>query len=469
MKISIKHLIIAALAGAATIPATAQDKSGSNWFFGNKAGLNLEDVPYVMEDGQLLSSSTCASISTPNGDLRCYTNGVTLWNGKHLIVQGGNNLKGNVNASQGAVIIPKPEDAKLFYIFTTPANGVDGQGGIDSLRYSVVDMTANTGLGVVTPEKNIALFGQVEEKVTAIYSPDGTYAWLLAHGFKNNKYIAYKLTANGISAPVVSSVGEVDDQGGRGCMKFSPDGKHVARALTLKNKAELLNFDMATGVVSAPIVFNGLTGVNGVEFSSYSNRLYFTTVAVGKNLVNQYNINLTSADEIVASKTIINTADGVYPTALQLGYNGLIYSANAQSDNLGIITNADTSGLQTQLTFDGVALSSMVFSGLPAFCQNNFARVMPPPVQTSINMRGVLNAKVFPNPSTDGIFYFTTNSSFDKLPEIKVANAAGIGAPFTASLLNGQLVLDLSMNPSGIYLAIVNIGGRSVEFKLFRK
>ena len=74
----IAYMLLFALVVLAVRNVSAQ-KEATNWYFGNKAGLNLENVTYTMGDGALVSNSTCATIATPEGDLRMYTNGVTLW------------------------------------------------------------------------------------------------------------------------------------------------------------------------------------------------------------------------------------------------------------------------------------------------------------------------------------------------------------------------------------------------------
>src|SRR5699024_8437741 len=108
----------------------------SNWYFGNKAGLNFEDCqdPSVLTDGQLVQEEGCASISDSEGNLLFYTDGQVVYNANHEIMPNGTGLLGDQSSSQSAIIIPKPGDETSYYIFTT-----DKEAGSDGLNYSVVD------------------------------------------------------------------------------------------------------------------------------------------------------------------------------------------------------------------------------------------------------------------------------------------------------------------------------------------
>lgn len=428
-------------------------RQATNWYFGNKSGLNLENVTYVMSDGALISNASCASICEPTGDLRMYTNGNTIWNAKHLIVANGTDIAGNANGSQGAIIVPVPTSNHLFYVFTAPANGVNTMGQPDSLRYTIVDMSANGGMGAVEAlHKNVPIYGVVEEKLTAVYDANGIDVWIIAHGFKNNKYVAYKLTQDGLEGPVESTLGIADNLGGRGCMKASPNGAKIARALTLQNKVELVDFNNATGVVSNASAIGSLPGCYGVEFSSYSSRLFVTTVGVNQNYINQFDLKQPSITDIIASKYTITPPDQVYPTALQLGYNGIIYMSNAQSSSLGKIQNADTLGAFLNYTHDAIDLAGTTMNGLPCFNQSYFLRVPPPPAPLAVQDDAVTSLSVYPNPS-NGVFRLDIGKNKSEDISLNVFNMTGTKIYSVDHFDKGasQITIDLSGKPAGVY------------------
>ena len=450
----IAYVLLFALTVLAVNNASAQGQA-ANWYLGNRSGLNIADTPYMMEDGVLVSDGACASYSEPDGQLSIYTNGETIWNAKHLVVNGGNNILGSSNASQGTLMIKMPALPHFIMVFTTGANGDD------SLRYTLVDIAAFSHLGQVDPmHKNIAIHGPVEEKLTAVFDDNGD-VWVVAHGYKTDEYIAFKLT--GIDypedvTPVISHVGNVDLISGKGCMKISPDGRKIARTMPLQNKVEFAAFDVNTGVVSAVNTINNMSGCYGLEFSSYSNRMYVTTQGVDQNFIHQFNIALPTYSDIVSSKHSLIPPSNTYPTALQLGYNGVIYIANAQSNTLGMITNADTLG--TQLLYGPIAqdLGRAVYNGLPAFNQGYFKRTPPIPVVTSVNEDAISSIGIYPNPS-NGVFKLNIGRNKSEELKLNIYNMTGAKIFSADKFAEGQKLIsvDLSKQPAGVYFFEVNI------------
>ena len=100
-----------------SINAIAQ-KQANNWYFGINAGLDFSRNNILpLLDGQLQTGEGCSTISDANGDLLFYTDGVTVYNRNHEIMLNGNDLNGNNSSTQSAMIIPKPLDVNIYYIF----------------------------------------------------------------------------------------------------------------------------------------------------------------------------------------------------------------------------------------------------------------------------------------------------------------------------------------------------------------
>lgn len=128
--------------------AVAQ-KEANIWYFGGKAGLDFNSgSPVALTNGQLNTLEGCASISTASGNLLFYTDGKNIYNKNHQIMNNGSGLLGHLSTSQSATIVPMPGSASLFYVFT-----LDAGGGTEGLRYSVIDMSLDGGLGSVTAKK----------------------------------------------------------------------------------------------------------------------------------------------------------------------------------------------------------------------------------------------------------------------------------------------------------------------------
>src|SRR5690606_2333321 len=116
----------------------------TNWYFGENAGIQFADAGSItiLNDGQLNTIEGCSSISDENGNLLFYTDGITVYNRLHVIMSNGFGLLGDPSSSQSAIVVPKPNDPDIYYIFTVGSNQ-----SLTGLKYSVVDMTSDGGLG----------------------------------------------------------------------------------------------------------------------------------------------------------------------------------------------------------------------------------------------------------------------------------------------------------------------------------
>ncbi len=258
------------------------------WYFGEQAGLSfVNGRPMALLDGQIDSLEGCASIATSDGDLLFYTNGETIWNRNHEIMANGEDIGGNLSATQAALIIPKPGSGNIYYVFTTDAvQFYQGGGNGGGFNYTTVDMS--NGVGVVV-EKNRSLLSQSTEKVTAVLAGNGVDIWVVTQ--KEALFYSYLISASGVDeTPVTSAVsfGVTDFNNIRGSLKASPDGSHIANAFTIfepqfTGRLYLYDFDNATGMVSGEQLIDDDFGFYGIEFSSDSSKLY----ASGKLITNE--------------------------------------------------------------------------------------------------------------------------------------------------------------------------------------
>ncbi|HIE45172.1 MAG TPA: hypothetical protein EYP87_03145, partial [Flavobacteriaceae bacterium] len=132
------------------IGTTFSQNEANIWYFGNNAGLDFSNGdPTPLNNGQLSTVEGCSSFSDSNGDLLFYSDGITVYNKNHVVMQNGNNLGGNPSSSQSGLIVPSPGDPNIFYLFTVGTNAV-GQTGYPQnagFKYYTIDMTTNGGLG----------------------------------------------------------------------------------------------------------------------------------------------------------------------------------------------------------------------------------------------------------------------------------------------------------------------------------
>ncbi|MFD0764803.1 gliding motility-associated C-terminal domain-containing protein [Mucilaginibacter lutimaris] len=351
-------------------PVYAQNQN-NNWYFGNFGGLDFNQLPVkAVTNGKLRTSEACGSISDIDGNLLFYTDGITVWDKQHNVMNNGTGLSGNVSSAQ-LVITPAPENDNIYYIFTA------GVYGNEHLDYSIVDMTLNGGLGGVTVKNSRLLSQQSSEKMVAIKHGNGKDIWLIGHATGSDMFYAWPVTKNGVGAPVTSFAGTsyIGLPGantiGIGVFKASPDGTMIATGGI--NQAggflELLNFNANTGIITtgAQKITGFASGVlpYGIEFSPNGQLLYLSEYNFF-NPANLYQIKLPFAtSNIATSSTKLATISKL--GAVQIATNGKIYISESDIGSLHAINSPDLQGVGCNLQLNAINLNgSTTQLGLPA-------------------------------------------------------------------------------------------------------
>ncbi|PWK17738.1 T9SS type B sorting domain-containing protein [Xanthomarina spongicola] len=375
-----------------TFFAYSQEEA-SNWYFGENAGIQFaaDGSVSVLNDGQLDTLEGCSSISDNNGDLVFYTDGTTVYNRLHNVMSNGFGLLGDSSSSQSAIVVPKPNDPDFYYIFTVGSNA--SQTG---LKYSVVDMTRDGGLGQVI-QKNVNLLDQCAEKVSAVLKDCASQSiWVIAlsnpTGTSTNTldtFHAFEVTTAGVNSTAVTSTFSglgISDL--RGYLKLSPSGEKLACANVQTDGLFLFDFDKDTGIASNNIRLNINSPYDqpyGIEFSPNSNLLYVsssndnfgpgdTNPASHFSSLTQF--DLTAAD-IVGSQQLIDQQN-LYRSALQLGPNGKIYRSMAATylrgiPFLSVINNPNEIGPACNYQNNAIDLgNNNSTQGLPPFISSFF-------------------------------------------------------------------------------------------------
>ncbi len=354
-------------------------KEGFYWYFGQKAGIHFQEDgsdPTPSLNCKISTNEGCSTISDEEGKLLFYTDGVTVYNRKHEIMSGGTNLYGHASSTQSGVIVPVPNKPNIYYIFTVSELSAKDTKGF---RYSIVNMDHGDGLGAVT-DKNILLFEETTERVTAVKHTNDFGVWVIAHECGSSRFFSYLVTPSGIDPNVViSDVGVVhthlsaSDDSGKGYMKASPTFNKLAVAIEELGIVELFDFDKSTGILSNPIDLVFGSEVYGVEFSEDAFYLYATK----RNGVDvcQWDLGAGSEQQINDSKIIVGTLQNSTTGALQIGPNGKIYMAVKNKPWLSSINAPTLGGLSCDFQEKAITWSSTdhyCVWGLPTFIQSFF-------------------------------------------------------------------------------------------------
>lgn len=389
-------------------------KESANWYFGEFAGLNFNSGnPVPLLDGQLFTSEGCATISDPNGNLLFYTDGVSVWDRRHVMMPNGYGLLGHSSSTESALIIPKPGSKSRFFIFTIdqPSYFLKNVPTINGVNYSEVDLALNNGFGdIVNSVKNIHLITynpndalekkfKSSEKVTAVTHSDGSSIWVITSFM--DRFYSFLVDFNGVNSnPVISTVQQsiqpiLNEEGANvtaiGYLKVSPNGKRIAIAhssTTLgsprtgrkkSGKVLLYNYNNSNGTVSNQEELLSGAYPYGVEFSPNSKLLYITNNTFNESDVfvngDLYQYNLESSN-IAASRQTIKSSQNV-AGALQLAIDGKIYRAGykvlASGLDMSVIRDPNNIGTLCNYSENSLNLRGRASKlGLPPFVQSIF-------------------------------------------------------------------------------------------------
>lgn len=345
----------------ANLPAFGQFEN-SNWYFGTNAAINFpyNGVPVPLKGSAMSTYEACASVSDAQGQLLFYTNSETLWNRNGQVMVNGTNLGGHASCSQGVMIVQNPGNTQQYYVFVHDAAETLFAGG---LKYNLVDMTRQGGLGEVVQSRVQVSSVRLTEKLTTAPHANGRDTWILVHGWETNTFYAYLLTAAGLqTTPVTTSIGAVHSGGGGanhnangvGYMRVSPDGSKLALGIRDQN-FELFDFNPATGQLSNYVPLYSVYRSYGVEFSPDGHLLYGTDLD-GLS-VYQYDLRAGSASAIANSGLLIGTTPN-NAGAVQIGPNGKLYVSVLNSNYLALISNPNARGIGCGFDAHGAYLGS---------------------------------------------------------------------------------------------------------------
>jgi PKD repeat protein len=373
-------LFLINIIGFLIIPlASMAQHEGVNWYFGNKAGLSFSTgKPVAMANGALVTGEGCATISDKKGNLLFYTDGITVYNRKHIKMPQGTGLMGHSSSSQSAIILKKPSSDSIYYIFTIASHA----GSKDGFRYSLVNINKDSGYGDIV-KKNILVNSKCIEKICAARHSNRKDFWILINDF-DDSVLSYQLTDTGLSLkPFISKV-TVNGES-LGCMKSNLQSNKIAigiydlKLIAPKSLFYVFNFNNSTGELSGKLSIESTSTAKfdiayGVEFSPDGTKLYGTTMDSPYKII-QYNLNAGSSTAVSNSGKILNSQLNKAPCsccyyfgAVQLAPDGKIYAVSTCDSFLNVISNPDSLGNACNYIPRSVSLKGKKCGlGLPSF------------------------------------------------------------------------------------------------------
>ncbi|REH54931.1 gliding motility-associated-like protein [Tenacibaculum gallaicum] len=375
-----------------------------NWFFGDKAGIvfNAGDLS-ISNKGQIVTETGSSSISSNQGDLLFYTNGATIWNKNHKVMENGEDLIGEAETAQPSIIIPKPNSNSIYYVFTTRKTKTENPSLFPGIYFSEIEISNTYPLGKVI-RKNIRLENSTAQRITAVHHKNGKDIWVITYGSNSYNspdeiFFAFKVTDKGVNfRPVKTKLNEIKSSLSKGEIKASPDGSKVA--LSTGSNLYIYNFDNETGLFSRfkslnlQLNFTDGYTCNGLTFSSNSKILYYSSFYYERGNNDSYNImqlDLNNTGLFFFGEPIFTTTPDRVSASAQLASDGKIYIAQINSERLfdyggqpigfdltpfntlGVINDPNKLGTACNYVHDAINLEDgLSYFGLPNFIQSYF-------------------------------------------------------------------------------------------------
>lgn len=240
---------------------------------------------------------TSSVISDKNtGELLFYSDGYKIYNKNGAVMNGGSNLFNTNNVAfntfgnpsdQSSIIVPLPNSNSIYYVFYINGNRkIDDQGNNSDttaynygLRYAIVDMSLDGGLGGVTSKNNILFNNSPTNALTSTVTNDGNSYWIVSAN--NGNFMSYRLSSNGLNTnPVLSPAPNYGN-----FFKISPNSKKLVTRINTfpSNGLYLYDFNNANGIITnqnkIASNYDESDLHNSIEFSSDSNVIYYSDVS----------------------------------------------------------------------------------------------------------------------------------------------------------------------------------------------
>lgn len=340
------------------------------WYFGNaKAGLDFNlTPPQGLSNSAMVASEGVATMADSAGKLLFYTNGESVWNREHRVMANGSGLNGHISARQGALIVPQPGSRTRYFVFTTDALENRFTKG---LRYAVVDMARQAGLGEVIT-KNVLLHPLAEENLTATGNcgcPNSSQYWVVSdRQDRPGVLYAFQVVSAGVNPQPVETF--LPGVASITYLKFSPSGDRLAFTGLTDSDASVIgiaDFNATTGRFSnlrlVPVANRDFH--RAVEFSGDGRLLYFTTWSSPQ--LTQYDLSHASA-EVMARTAVPLVQLPLYSLhSPQLASDGKLYVStyDGKQTSMAVIEHPNLKG-------EASLFRQNAYPGIGAFVLPNF-------------------------------------------------------------------------------------------------
>ena len=425
---------------------------------------------------------TNASICDSNGELLFYTNGIYIADKNHDTLDNSGNFNPGyateehfdegLSASQAVLILPMPEGNSEYVVFHFSAEHIENNTQTQplELRYSIVDMSVNGGLGGVTIDKKTVSLVQdtlVWGRTTACKHANGRDWWVITHRWNSDLYYKFLLTPDSIYGPFEQQIGSKiikDDQVGQAC--FSPDGSKFCY-MNRNYNFDYMEFDRCSGEFTNPtnILLPDSNLSQGIAFSPNNRFIYCNTYTQ----LFQFD---TWANDVEESRILIDTipfyqsgTPDWFAVEMLAPDNKIYISTYNSIDAMHVINNPDSLGVSCDFVRQGLNLPQKNGYAIPNHPNYDLGPITGSECDTLYLSNSSLRNPDFsfslvPNPSS-GILNIVYNTTEDCLLTLFNINGKQVASVSLFHYFKNRL-LNVSELPPGVYLAAVSCKGERV-------
>lgn len=336
--------------GATAMQAQRQH---DNWYFGTNVAFNFNTgaSPVEVANASQITGTVSATVSNATtGQLLFYTDGITVWNRNNNIMDNGAGLLTNPVCGH-VTSCPNPVKADQHYIFMHN----NGQ-----LRYALIDMAENGGLGKVISTDNLLAPAIANKFAIARHATTDSY-WLITFRGSNGNdtFECYPITNAGIQAPIRSVMGFHNGITTLGDLVTDRAGDKIFIAFNSPTAAAInqYGFSKTCGTVGTPKnlpIGAGWTHAKSLAFSPSSLQMY---AIFGQN---QGRVVQYSGTDFQSSQEISNNTEAY--NDIKLGTDGKIYITKNVTGNpsgrIDVIEKPDLFSLAAAYMVNNMTLSN---------------------------------------------------------------------------------------------------------------
>ncbi len=370
----------------------------ANWYMGDHLGMSfMNNNVHIVYNGQTIDPyRPTATVSDNDGNLLFYTDGHNYWDGEHSIINGSiDNIQGDVQAIR---IVPYPLHPDQYYVFLYTSSGV---------FYSLVKiqnddnriLLLNVDMNIPLIDPNEAIANNL--LATTIASDDESY-WLLVSS--NNVIYSFKISRNGLSAPVSNSIDSYNIWHKYGEMilshnPFFQTGEYLLIVPMFDSVISTDNddyfgrlcyykFNNTTGNLQYVSDFHDTLGlITSIEISPNDDYLYYT-ISRNDGYVNITQINLTSTSylpswcdsytpcNIIHDETLNSTDLANFRAAtLRMAMNNKIYFPSYVGNKMSVIENPNQQNCN--FSYNSIYFQTGSTYKLPALVDKHISACLP--------------------------------------------------------------------------------------------